>query len=119
MRVEPGRFSGFYDLEMCRVGCAAMQMASAVGCAEGDGEVWRAMRAGWEDAIGRAMSYVDLTMVLAGHHFLTWRVISRYLSYDGTPGTGFPWSSPADPVRYRRALEEAETMMGVAGATAS
>jgi hypothetical protein len=31
-------------------------------------------------------------------------VISRYMSYDGTPGTGFDWCEPADPSYYRDAF---------------
>lgn len=113
-RVQQGRFIGFYDLEMCRVGCAAMQLASSVGMLGGSRAAWERFRAGWEGATGAPLSLEERRAAAAGQHLLCWREITRYLSYDGTPGTGFAWANPADPVRYRKSIEEAADMLGVA-----
>ena len=44
-----------------------------------------------------------------------WREISRYLSYDGTPGLGCAWASPADPVAYHKSMEAAERLLTIDG----
>jgi hypothetical protein len=106
LHVQQGRFMGFFDLEMCRVGCAAMQLGAAVGHFEdGDEDGWPSFREGWESATGGALRAADLRAALAAKHLLHWREISRYMSYDGTPGTGYAWADPADPARYRAAME--------------
>ncbi len=107
------RFSGFFDLEMCRVGCAAMQLGSALGLAEGRKEAWEALRTGWEEEIGARLTPEEIHAVAAASALLAWREISRYLSYDGTPGTGFDWADPADPGFYRSWLRATNTMLGV------
>ncbi len=114
MHVQRGRFTGFFDLEMCRVGCAAMQLGAALGLFE-DGEEagWPAFREGWEAAIGRPLSAADLRAAAAAIHLLYWREISRYLSYDGTPGTGYAWADPADPGRYRASISAIDGMLEV------
>jgi hypothetical protein len=120
LHVRRGRFMGFFDLEMCRVGCATMQLASSLAMLARErvpGETfqdgWGAFREGWEVATGKPLGAADLRAALAVAHFLAWREISRYMSYDGTPGTGFAWCGPADPVQYRRSLEAAAEMLGV------
>jgi hypothetical protein len=106
LHVQHGRFMGFFDLEMCRVGCVAMQLGAALGHFEdGDEDGWPSFREGWESATGRALPAADLRAALAAKHLLYWREISRYMSYDGTPGTGYAWADPADPARYRAAME--------------
>ncbi len=113
LHIKGERLIGFFDLEMCRVGGFAMQLAAAPGVFYEDGSnpeelrkvLWRAFRRGWEDAIGNPLSFDDLEAITAANHLLNWREITRYLSYDGTPGTGFSWANPADPVRYRNRLE--------------
>jgi len=114
LNVQRGRFMGFYDLEMCRVGCAAMQLASSLGMLRGEKEAWKPFRQGWQAATDLPLSPEDFTAAAAAYHFLCWREISRYLSYDGTPGSGFAWASPADPVRYCTAIEAMENMIGLA-----
>jgi hypothetical protein len=106
LHIADGRFAGFFDLEMCRVGCAAMQLASSLRILEGDD-------AGWEAGACTRLSESNLRAAVAAWHPLSWREICRYLSYDGTPGTGFAWASPADPVRYRRSIEAIRNMLGV------
>jgi Ser/Thr protein kinase RdoA (MazF antagonist) len=113
LHVQQGRFMGFFDLEMCRVGCAAMQLASAVGMLEGETAEWKPFREGWETATGRSLGPGDLQATLAANYLLHWREISRYLSYDGTPGSGYAWASPAAPIRYRRTIGAMSRMMGI------
>jgi hypothetical protein len=114
LHVRQGRFMGFYDLEMCRVGCAAMQLASSFGMLDGDEAGWEPFCEGWEAATGSPLGPEDRSAAAAAAHLLGWREISRYLSYDGTPGSGYAWASPADPVVYRKSIEAMESMIGVA-----
>jgi hypothetical protein len=115
LHVRQGRFMGFFDLEMCRAGCAAMQLASALGMLERERAGWQRFRAGWEATAGSPLGPGDLQAVAAASHLLHWREISRYMSYDGTPGSGYAWASPADPARYRRSLEAMARMIGAKG----
>ena len=92
-----------------------MQLASAVGMLEGEGAAWEPFRDGWERATGGPLGPGDLRAALAGVHLLHWREISRYLSYDGTPGSGYDWASPADPVGHRRSIQAVVKMLGVQG----
>jgi hypothetical protein len=113
LHVQGGCFVGFFDLEMCRVGCAEMQLASALGMLIGNPEAWEPFRAGWEATTGESLGLEQRQSVLAAYSLLQWREISRYLSYDGTPGSGYAWASPADPIRYRAAIRAAQTLLGV------
>ena len=110
LHVLGGRFIGFFDLEMCRVGCQAMQLGSAMVMAEGGNADWDAFREGWE-SVGDPLTRDDRAATLAARHLLGWREISRYLSYDGTPGTGFDWASPADPAWYHQRFEECARLL--------
>jgi hypothetical protein len=113
VHVYAGRFVGFFDLEMSRVGCAAMQLGALLNdVAHRQGE-WDSFRKGWEAAIGAEMSLAEKRAAVAASHFLSWRVITRYLTYDGTPGTGAHWASPADPVRFRKEIEGIQEMVGI------
>jgi Ser/Thr protein kinase RdoA (MazF antagonist) len=113
LHVQSGQFMGFFDLEMCRVGCAAMQLAAALGMLAGERAAWEPFCRGWERATGQSLTVVDLNAATAAHQLLQWREICRYLSYDGTPGTGYEWAQPADPAWHRRIIEAAADMMGV------
>jgi hypothetical protein len=113
LHVQAGRFMGFFDLEMCRVGTASMQLGSALAYIEEGEEVWPPLREGWELGMGRALSESDLRVTAAVHHLLCWRVISRYMSYDGMPGTGFDWAEPADPRRFRQSIEHVHRTLGL------
>jgi len=113
LHVHAGRFVGFFDLEMSRVGCAAMQLGTLlkeVVCRQGE---WDSFRKGWEEASGRQLSLGEKRAAVAASHFLSWRIITRYLTYDGTPGTGAHWASPADPVRFRKEIEGIQEMVGI------
>jgi hypothetical protein len=111
LNVDRGRFIGFYDLEMCRVGCASMQLGSALGTILYNKGMWPEFRAGWQQAIRRPIAYDEIRRALAVYHALGWREITRYLSYNGTPGSGFSWASPADPLHYRNSFEQAEAVL--------
>jgi hypothetical protein len=113
LHVQGRRFVGFFDLEMCRVGCWAMQLGSSLDMLEGDEGAWASFRRGWEAATSKPLALCDRRAAAAAHHLLGWREISRYLSYNGTPGTGFAWAAPADPIRYRRAIETAQRLLQV------
>jgi hypothetical protein len=113
LHVLDGRFIGFFDLEMCRVGCAAMQLASTLIIAVRDPSIWSPFRAGWEAATGAPLGSEQRRAALAGYSLLQWREISRYLSYDGTPGTGCSWASPADPVAYRASIKAAQNLLDI------
>jgi hypothetical protein len=113
LHVLNGRFVGFLDLEMCRVGCAAMQVASALNMLNGEQTAWEPFRAGWEAATGEPLGLERRQATLAAYSLLQWREISRYMSYDGTPGTGYTWASPADPARTRALIQAAQTILNI------
>ena len=111
LHVLHGRFMGFFDLEMCRVGCAAMQLGSALGMVEAGHAPYAVFRAGWEEGTGDPLTPRDAMAAGAARQLLGWREISRYMSYDGTPGAGFDWAQPADPARYRRSFEATDGLL--------
>jgi hypothetical protein len=111
LHVQQGRFMGFFDLEMCRVGCPAMQLASSLGMLGGDRTAWEPFREGWEAATHSPLGLDDRKATAAAHSLLHWREISRYLSYDGTPGSGFAWASPADPAEYQKSVETTMSLL--------
>lgn len=110
LHVANGRFMGFFDLEMCRVGCPAMQLASSGMFS--DVSAWERFREGWESVAGK-LTGGQMRAACAGQHLLGWREITRYMSYDGTPGTGYSWADPADPARYRSGIECVNRVLGV------
>lgn len=111
--VSAGRFMGFFDLEMCRVGCTALQLGASFPIIQGDKESWRWFRNGWEEVKQDKLTSKDLHAAAASNYLLGWREISRYLSYDGTPGTGYTWASPADPTEYRNHFISLGKMIGI------
>ena len=113
LHVQGGSFMGCFDLEMCRVGCDAMQLGAASGVFLGHPEGWRAFRQGWEAANDAPLSLQECHAAAAAGHLLAWREISRYLSYDGTPDSGYDWADPADRERYRRVIETVDAMLDV------
>jgi hypothetical protein len=111
LHVEQGRFTGFFDLEMCRVGCPALQLGSVLGMLDNtDGHAWTQFKLGWTESRGQ-LEESDVESALAAAFLLGWRVITRYLSYDGSAGSGFDWASPADPSEYQRGFESLKRMV--------
>lgn len=106
--IKPGQFVGFFDLEMCYVGCEAMQLGSMLNFLDGNRDWWQAVRQGFETETNRTLTSDDLKAMAAMYHLLCWRVISRYMSYDGTPESGVDWANPADPIEYRNKIESVE-----------
>jgi hypothetical protein len=90
-----------------------MQLAAALGMLVGEQAAWEPFCEGWQKATGQPLTRADLNAAAAAHQLLQWREICRYLSYDGTPGTGYEWAQPADPAQYRRTIEAASKMLGV------
>ncbi len=113
LHVRDGRFMGCFDLEMCRVGCAAMQLGAAAHMFLRQPEGWPDFLSGWETTYGASLSPQAQRAAGAAAHLLAWREISRYLSYDGTPGSGYSWAEPADPADYRRKIERLDAMLGI------
>ncbi|MBN1809553.1 MAG: aminoglycoside phosphotransferase family protein, partial [Planctomycetes bacterium] len=109
--VQRGRFSGFFDLEMCRVGCEAMQLGSALEMIAAGHAAWPPFREGWEAGAGKPLSPQGAAAAGAAGQLLGWREITRYLSYDGRPGSGFEWAGPADPRRYRTSFETGDRLL--------
>jgi len=111
LHVQHGRFAGFFDLEMCRVGCAAMQLGSSLDLVQEEDGTWELFREGWEGVIGSSLGPADRNAAAAASHFLAWRRITRWISYDGTPGTGYDWATPADPAKLRKSIEAVNHML--------
>lgn len=84
MHFVGSRFSGFFDLEMCRVGTEAMQIGSlwriftTFGC-------WDAFAQGFSAGTGRALSQQSIAASRAFAHFMLWRSISDYGDWHGEP----------------------------------
>lgn len=78
------RCSGFFDLEMCRVGTAAMQIGSLWRIIA-TYNVWDAFGQGFADVTGRELGPQDLAASRAFAHFLVWRSISDYGDWHGEP----------------------------------
>ena len=111
--VQAGRFMGFFDVESCRIGCASMQFGSSLLLPKKDDGSWALFREGWEEQRGAKLTTVDRACAAAGNHLLVWRWITRYLSYDGTPGSGFDWASPADPQSAKECIDGVNEMLGI------
>jgi len=78
------RCSGFFDLEMCRVGTAAMQIGSLWRIIA-TYNVWDAFGQGFADVTRRGLGPQDLAASRAFAHFLVWRSISDYGDWHGEP----------------------------------
>ncbi len=104
------RFSGFFDLEMCRVGGTAMQLAYCAVMFGASQTAWQHFVSGWESAIASELGAIDNQAIAAAVHLMCWRIITRYMSYDGTPGSGFAWADAADPDYFRKQIDDIEAM---------
>ncbi len=88
-----------------------MQLGSALGMVEAGHAAWAFFREGWEAGTGKPLTPRDAAAAGAARQLLGWREISRYISYDGTPGTGFEWAAPADPAWYRSSFEAGDGLL--------
>jgi len=109
--IEPGRFVGFFDLEMCYTGSEAMQLGAMLNMLKNNKTWWQAVREGFETKTDKILTTEELKAIATMYYLLCWRIISRYMSYNGTPGTGFEWASPADPIEYRNKINAIEEML--------
>ena len=92
-------FSGFFDLEMCRVGTEAMQIGSLWTIFATLG-IWDAFVQGYATISGRELDEQDLAAGRAFAHFLVWRYISRYGRWRG---------EPLEPEQHTKEIEDAAT----------
>jgi hypothetical protein len=72
LHVWQGRFMGFHDLEMCRVGCTSMQLGAALGPLVDSGKAgWEPFRAGWEAETGTPLDGDNVRAAAAVQHLLS------------------------------------------------
>lgn len=69
-------FSGFFDLEMCRVGTTAMQIG-ALWHFLAVYQNWHTFAQGFAQCAGQTFSRDDFDAARAFAHFLTWRYVTR------------------------------------------
>lgn len=84
MHFVGSRFSGFFDLEMCRVGTEAMQIGS-LGHVMAPYGVQDGFTQGFADVTGRVLNAEDWAASRAFAHFMVWRYISDYGDWQGEP----------------------------------
>jgi hypothetical protein len=77
MHFMDNHFTGFFDLEMCRVGTEAMQIGSLWYMFATHGN-WHSFVQGFADISERTLGEDDFNAAKAFAHFLVWRYISRY-----------------------------------------
>lgn len=75
-------FSGFFDLEMCRVGTAAMQIGSLWNFFA-TYQNWRAFAEGYASFAGETLDQRDFDTARAFAHFLVWRYVTRSSRWQG------------------------------------
>lgn len=76
------RCSGFFDLEMCRLGTVPMQIGSLWPIIA-TYQVWDVFAQGFGDVTGDLLGPHDLAASRAFAHFLVWRYISDYGDWHG------------------------------------
>ena len=75
--------SGFFDLEMCRVGTLSMQLGSLFLLFYWCPLRWKDFLHGFQDAIARRLDPSEIAAGLAFAHFMVWRSITRFGEWDG------------------------------------
>lgn len=97
--------SGFFDLEMCRVGTEAMQIGSLWRIIATYG-VWNVFAQGFADVTGRTLGPEDFAACRAFAHFLVWRYISDYGDWHGEPRSDAEMAAEVErAVRHRSEIE--------------
>ncbi len=82
MHFVGSRFSGFFDLEMCRVGTEAMQIGSLWSIFT-NYDNWDAFAQGFAEVAGYTLSPQAKASACAFAHFMLWRSISDYGEWHG------------------------------------
>jgi hypothetical protein len=85
LTINHGRFSGFFDLEMCRLGTDLMQLGIGLQCCGPGRLAWPQFRRAFERGTGQELTCVDLQSAIAMHHFYAWIRICRWGWWDGDP----------------------------------
>ncbi len=104
MHFVGSRFSGFFDLEMCRVGTEAMQIGS-LWTIFSLYKAWDAFAQGFADGTGCTLSPPAVAAARAFAHFMRWRSISDYGDWHGEPLPETKWATmTAQAEHYRQSL---------------
>jgi hypothetical protein len=84
MHFAASSFTGFFDLEMCRVGTEAMQIGSlwTIFALHNN---WSAFAQGYSDGCGRTLGEDDFSAARAFAHFVIWRYASHYGRWRAEP----------------------------------
>jgi hypothetical protein len=105
MHFLDSRFTGFFDLEMCRVGTEAMQIGS-LWYFFASYNNWNAFVRGYAEITGRQLNEPDFNAAQAFAHFLVWRYISRYGRWRAQPeDIAGRAQAEADTAMYANAIE--------------
>ena len=105
MHFANGHFTGFFDLEMCRVGTEAMQIGS-LWYIFATHNNWQAFMQGYASNSGRTLTAHDFAASRAFAHFLVWRYISRSGHYRAQPDdTANHTQAEADAPQYAASIE--------------
>lgn len=111
MHFVDSSFSGFFDLEMCRVGCTAMQIGSLWYVINSYG-VWEPFSEGFAKIAGHRLTAQDKAASLAFAHFMLWRSISDYGDWHGEDlGQEAMAEVAAQAATYRKTID---TMLPIA-----
>ncbi len=79
------QIGGFYDLEMCRGGTAAMQLGVALFLCGPDQLDWESLLAGYQQQTAHRLDDDEILSVLAMSHFYAWIRVCRWGWWDGNP----------------------------------
>jgi len=112
LKIDQGRFAGFFDLEMCRAGTDMMQLGVGLQCC-GPGRLsWRFFKRGFEDGAGQVLTSDDLHSAVAMHHLYAWLRICRWGWWDGDPAQlGHLRDSESEIAYWRTFLTDSVAMM--------
>jgi hypothetical protein len=105
MHFAESNFTGFFDLEMCRVGTAAMQIGS-LWTLFATHNNWRAFAQGYAEHLGRLLDEADFNAARAFAHFLVWRYVSRYGRWRAEPDSiANRTQAEGDAAMYAKSLD--------------
>jgi hypothetical protein len=104
------RCTGFFDLEMCRVGTVAMQIGSLWRIIATYG-LWDAFVQGFADGTGSRLGAQELAASRAFAHFMLWRSISEYGDWHGEALAAAEMATlDENAAGYRRQIELCNTV---------